>query len=197
MATGITWIETDRLTLRQVVAEDFDRFVRLFADPMVTRYLPEMGKSPEKTIRSEIKFMISHWAKHGFGNFSVFARDSGMFAGYCGVQELHAQPGGLAPEDLPEPNEVELLYGFARPFWGLGMASEVAAAVLRFGFESVHLDRVVAAIHPDNTPSQNVLRKMGMAPDPSLNYYRDCPHFVLKADDFRPRGGLYRMSRAE
>ena len=49
-----------------------------------------------------------------------------------------------------------------RQYWDLGYASEAAAAALRFGFEELRLDEIVAVTVPANIRSQQVMRRLGM-----------------------------------
>ena len=67
---------------------------------------------------------------------------------------------GLHPDN--EHNRAELGYWIGVPFWGNGYATEAAQAVVRYGFESLHFNRIFAAHLAGNDASGNVLRKVGM-----------------------------------
>jgi hypothetical protein len=56
---------------------------------------------------------------------------------------------------------VELGYWIARPYWGLGFATEAGRAVVDLAQESLRLDRLVAGHFLDNPASGHVLRKLG------------------------------------
>jgi ribosomal-protein-alanine N-acetyltransferase len=47
-------------------------------------------------------------------------------------------------------------------FWGQGLATEAARAILKYGFEKLHLSRLICLIDPNNLASRNVAEKIGM-----------------------------------
>ena len=54
------------------------------------------------------------------------------------------------------------MYGLAPAFWGRGLATEAARAVLAHGFGTVGLARVIAATDVPNTASTRVMERLGM-----------------------------------
>ena len=67
---------------------------------------------------------------------------------------------GLAVTGSPDTGE--LGYWFGRRYWGHGYGREAAMAVLEFGFDCLHLDRVEAASLPGNRWSRSILTAIGM-----------------------------------
>jgi RimJ/RimL family protein N-acetyltransferase len=59
---------------------------------------------------------------------------------------------------------VELGYWIARPYWGLGYATEAARAVLDIARDSLRLNTLVAGHFLDNPASGRVLEKVGFRP---------------------------------
>lgn len=148
-------IETERLLLRPFTSGDLDEFVVLCADPDVMRYIATgEAYSPE---RAQMRFnsLIEHWNEHGFGLWAMIEKAGDEFMGFCGLQFLD------------DTREIEVGYRLAKRFWGRGLATEAARASLRFGFEELGLDRIVAVVQPENTASWRVLEKTG------LRYVRD------------------------
>ena len=66
---------------------------------------------------------------------------------------------GLAPTD--DPHAAELGYYMRRSHWGQGLATEAAAAVVRYGFGHLALGHLVSGHYADNPASGRVLRKLG------------------------------------
>jgi len=62
----------------------------------------------------------------------------------------------------PEINEIDLGYRFMKHAWGKGYATEAATACLRYGFERLHLSRIVGRALPGNLSSIRVLEKCRM-----------------------------------
>lgn len=85
--------------------------------------------------------------------------------------DLNAADGGLEPGELvgaigleldPENQQAELGYWIGKPYWGRGLATEAAHAILRYGFEDLRLNRIHAGHFAHNAPSGRVLEKIGM-----------------------------------
>lgn len=58
----------------------------------------------------------------------------------------------------------EIGYWLARPYWGLGFATEAAKALLSAARESLKLERIHSGHFADNPASSRVLRKLGFRP---------------------------------
>lgn len=63
---------------------------------------------------------------------------------------------------LTERQEVDLGYRLMPAYWEMGLATESSRACLRYGFETLHLARIIGLVHPDNVQSVRVLEKCGM-----------------------------------
>ncbi len=147
-------IETARLVLRQPVLADVPALAEINADPEVMRYIGDGSvRTADQTARG-IRQVIGDWAERGYGMFSVDRRDTGEYLGWVTL----AEPTFL-PEVLPA---VEIGWRLGRRNWGQGFATEAAREVVRFGFESCGLDRVLSIRHPDNHASRRVMEKLGL-----------------------------------
>lgn len=54
-------------------------------------------------------------------------------------------------------NSAQFGYWIAEPFWGKGIATEATAAILKFGFEKLNLNKIYATHYPDNLASGKVM----------------------------------------
>jgi RimJ/RimL family protein N-acetyltransferase len=70
--------------------------------------------------------------------------------------------GAVGLELDQENRQAELGYWIGKPYWGRGLATEAARAVLRYGFEDLRLNRVHANHFLHNASSGRVLEKIGM-----------------------------------
>jgi RimJ/RimL family protein N-acetyltransferase len=145
-------IETPRLRLRALQEEDAEPLVRIFSHPDVVRY--SGGRSPTlEEVREGIRQHISaYYDDLRYGLLVAELRDTGEVVGRVGF---------LATE-IDESANAELHYHLAPDAWGSGLATEATRAVLEWGFEVGRLERVVAAIHPDNHASRRVAEKCGL-----------------------------------
>lgn len=80
----------------------------------------------------------------------AFAIDDGQLVGAIG---LHVN------QDF---DRAEVGYWLGLPFWGRGYATEAVAAILRYGFEELKLNRIYAGYFSRNAASGRVMEKNGM-----------------------------------
>ena len=141
-------IETARLYLRQFKAGDLDDLHPIFNDADVVRYMKaELPVSREETERALLS-IIQHWERHGFGRWAVIDKEVSRLIGYGGLRNLQGTP--------------ELVYLLSKAFWGRGLATELARASLKWGFERLCCERIVAVTRPEHTASRRVMEKIGM-----------------------------------
>lgn len=170
----MTEITTDRLYLRPFQLTDLDWLAAIWADPDVMRYVGTSGPRSREKAQKRLGELIEHQQQHGFSIWAVLLQDGQTPIGYCGIQYL---------DDTPQ---IEVGYGFAKACWGKGYATESAAASVRYGFETVGLDRIVAIVHPENRASNKVIQKVGMHYEGIQRYYGvDCCYYTLNRDQWK------------
>ena len=168
-------IETERLLLRPFTPADLDALASLNADPDVMRYIAD-GK-PQSRAQTEIRLneVLDHWQQHGFGLFTAIEKTSGDFVGFCGLKYLNTS------------SEIEVGYRLAKRFWRRGLATEAARASLRYGFETLGLDRIVAVVQPENAASCRVIEKIGLRYEKDARFYdTDVKYFAITRAEYRP-----------
>ena len=67
-------------------------------------------------------------------------------------------------------NEVDIGYRFVRRYWGLGFASESAAALYAHGKTELKLPRIIGVVIPENAGSVRVLEKLGMQREKAVRF---------------------------
>jgi ribosomal-protein-alanine N-acetyltransferase len=145
-------LETPRLLLRHQVLGDLDDLYALYCDPQITKYIPDAPRNFEET-RLELEWFLNGHPRHPeLGLWATIHKPTGRFIGRC----------GLLPWTIEGQDEVEVAYTLAREFWGQGLGTEAAAAILQYGFEQLHLTRLVCLIELENAASQRVAEKIGM-----------------------------------
>ena len=72
--------------------------------------------------------------------------------------------GGIGIGRMPDREEPEFGYWLARPYWGLGYATEAGRALLANARHSLRLKRLQAGHFTDNPASGRVLAKLGFRP---------------------------------
>lgn len=150
-----TYLETERLTLRQFTADDADLLIELDSDPAVTRYLTGGVATPAEVVREQVLPSLFRGYQRWGGEFGVFAayeNEGGAFIGwFC----LRPEPGGPT-------EEAELGYRLRQAAWGKGYATEGSEALLSKGFTELGVKLVWAETMTVNRASQHVMEKVGM-----------------------------------
>ncbi len=143
-------IETERCILRMLTLDDLDNLASIFANPQVMKYL-DMDCKPLTKEQTEliIKSIINGWEKNGFGRWAVISKEDNKLIGIAGFR---------SHEDI-----AELFYVLDEPYWGKGMATEIAYNVLKIGFERHNFLRIIAMTRPLNSASRKVMDKLGMS----------------------------------
>jgi [ribosomal protein S5]-alanine N-acetyltransferase len=155
-------LETDRTFMRPFADEDLVDLCGILGDPMVMRHTATgLPKTPSQTA-SYLYSQQDHQDIYGFSLWAIFRRSDDRLIGQCGLARL--RPTG----------ETTLGYTLAQDCWGMGYATETTIAWLHRGFGHLELDRIVAAVKPDNVASIRVLDKLGMSFDRSDTFY-GCP----------------------
>ncbi|HUR50450.1 MAG TPA: GNAT family N-acetyltransferase, partial [Acidimicrobiales bacterium] len=88
------------------------------------------------------------------------------------------------------PGEYEMGWHLAKAYWGQGYAFESGVGLLRYAFEEVELDEVLALAHPENERSMRACRRLGMverAPRMNQGYEHAC--FGATRPDWSPPSG--------
>ena len=149
-------LETKRLLLRRQIPDDLDALWALYCDPEVTHYIPDAPRTLAEA-RQELEWFMNGHPKHPeLGLWATIYKETGEFIGRCGLL-----PWTL-PWTIDGAPEVEVAYTLKRQYWGQGLGSEAAQAILQYGFEQLHLPRLICLIDPDNIASQKVAQKIGM-----------------------------------
>ncbi len=149
-------LETPRLVLRRWREEDVAPMAAIHADPEVMRWIRDGSVRDEQQTRRGIEAWESEWESQGFGLFALELRSTGKLAGFTGLSVPH-----FLPEVMPA---VEVGWRLGRSHWGQGLATEAAAAAVRFGFEERGLERIVSIAQVGNDASERIMTKLGMRP---------------------------------
>jgi RimJ/RimL family protein N-acetyltransferase len=165
-------IETARLRLRMLRDSDLDDLAALFADPDVMRYVGTGEPTDRSEAQKALTSIIAHWNRHGFGRWAIEDKNTTAFMGYGGLRSLFGTP--------------EVVYHFAKKYWGQGLATELARSSLNFGFNVKGFDRIVAIARPANAASIHVMEKIGMHFEKQTSYYDiEVVEYAINAEEFR------------
>lgn len=163
-------IETPRLVLRAWAEHDRAAYVALTVDPVVSAWLG-MTATPASA-DAAFDRLLSTTAADEHWPWALVRRND---AAVVGAISLNRVPGGA---DHPMAGEIEIGWGLLPFAWGLGYASEGAAAALAWAFASLDLAEVVSFTSARNARSEAVMRRIGLVRVAE----RDFDHPMLPAD---------------
>jgi ribosomal-protein-alanine N-acetyltransferase len=144
-------LETPRLLFRPHQPADLEPYCAMEMDPEVRRYV---GGYPRTREAAEAKFRNAlHAAPLRLSLWATILKSEARTIGRCGLYP-HID------NHRTVPNEAVLAFYLARPFWGKGLATEAATAFISFGFDELHLSRIVATVDSRNTASLHILAKL-------------------------------------
>lgn len=168
-------IRTERLQLEPYVSEDEEDFVRLFADEEVARWMGD-GPQSEEENRALFGRVLTHI--YPTGRFDVWAvREDGRLVGHAEIK------------DTTDIDGHEIIYALARRAQGRGLGTELASALVSYGFGELGLSEVHATVAHDNAASLALLEKLGFSriDETSDGTGKTSVHLSCNRDSFRPQ----------
>jgi [ribosomal protein S5]-alanine N-acetyltransferase len=147
---GLPTLETERLILRPWSLDDIDALHQVWAHPEVRRYLWDDDAISRQRAAAAVEAGVAGANRNGVGLWCVLPKPASELAGFSGFRYI---------EDSPE---IELLYGLLPEYWGRGLATEAARAVLEYGFDAALFTRIYARTDVPNRASVRVLERLGM-----------------------------------
>lgn len=147
---GTQTIRTERLTLRRFTLDDAeDMFNNWANDERVTRYLTwEPHESPELT-RQLLELWCANYGENNYYNWMI---------------EFEGKPiGNISVVKFDESSEAaDLGYCIGYDFWGCGIMTEAAKAVIDYLFAEVGVNRIGISHAVKNPASGRVAQKCGL-----------------------------------
>lgn len=145
-------LDTKRLRLRPFRDTDAAALYAIAKDPRVADPAGWMPHTSETYSLQIIRDVLS-----GPTVFALELKENGQLAGCAGL----TMPGDSFL-DIHE-GEAELGYWISPSLWGLGLVTEAACRVVRFGFEQCGLKTIWCAWFDGNKGSERVQEKCGFA----------------------------------
>lgn len=143
-------LQTPRLNLRRLDAEDAPFIVELLNDAAFLRYI---GDKRVRTLEDARQYILTgpldSYERFGFGLYLVELKESGVRLGICGL---------LKRDTL---DDVDIGFAFLPQHRSKGYAVEAASAVMHHARTVLGLKRIVAVTSQNNDGSASVLGKIG------------------------------------
>jgi RimJ/RimL family protein N-acetyltransferase len=143
-------LETDRMLLRRFTGADAGALAALYGDPRVMRFITTEPPTPAEVAARILPEYLREYREltDGLGAFAAIEK-AGRFS--MRPASSYGLTGGT-----------ELGYRLYPEFWGRGLATEGAHALIGLAFGRLGLDRVVATMMASNVASWRVMEKCGL-----------------------------------
>jgi RimJ/RimL family protein N-acetyltransferase len=168
-------ITTERLVLRPFRAEDVDEVLAYASDEAFARYVPGV---PYPYGREHAEAFVSIAVEADWATDPLFAVElDGRVIGGINLMVDEVATAGLG-------------YALGRAWWGRGLATEMARAVIDRAFGTYEVEVVWATADARNAASRHVMEKVGMRLDGILRQRRvhrgervdECHYSVLRTE---------------
>lgn len=148
-------IETERLILRDWDVDDVDDLYEYAKNPNVG---PHGGWKPHESKLESLEIMQTLFIDK-YDSWAIVYKENGKVIGSIGYETDPKRPG---------INCRELGYAIGEEYWGNGIMTEAARAVIQFGFEELGLDLISIYRNPQNGRSGRVIDKCGFTYEGTL-----------------------------
>ena len=145
-------IESSRLKIRDFLKEDLDIVHQLVAEPDIYKY-QHWGPNTLDDTTDFINMCITAQFDKPRLTYEMCILDlkTNEFIGAIGMR-IKSQLSKKA----------DLGYWIRKDRWGNGLGTEATKAMIKFGFEKLHMNKIYATAAPENKGSSRVLEKSGM-----------------------------------
>ena len=145
-------LESKRLTLRSITADDAEAYLGIFSEAEVMRY---WSCEPIDSI-DQAREMLDRdieWARSGEALcWGIAVPETGRLIGKISLYLFSRQN-----------RRAEIGYVLDRTYWRRGLMSEAVTAVLDYAFDALDLNRIEADVDPEHAASLALLYKFGFA----------------------------------
>ncbi|WP_339228413.1 GNAT family protein [Oceanobacillus sp. FSL K6-2867] len=145
-------IETERLILRKVTKQDAKDMYAYCSDPAVTKFVTWDTHRSLSDTEAFVEFILTNYKKKDIAPWGMEHKKTGKVIGTIDLASWK-----------PQHQSAEIAYCIHQDFWGEGLTTEAAKAILAFGFTNMDLVRIQARCLVANIGSERVMEKIGMS----------------------------------
>lgn len=150
-------IETEQLIIRNFMNDDLEDLYNIVNAEEIMKYVPfTKARTKEQCENLLHNIMMKRYKESTPENFVGFillvaCKETNKGVGFVGLCPL-----------TYDRRENELFYGLFKECWGKGYGTEIASAMVKYGMESMKLNKMVATVNEGNNVSIKILTKAGM-----------------------------------
>lgn len=157
-----TIIETKRTILRKFVEDDIEAVYEFNSNKEVQKFTgDELITSLAQARVLITQVSQKDYDDYGYGRWALYYKPDRKVIGFAGLKYL------------PEIGETDIGFRFLPAYWGKGLATEVSVEIIKYGFDTLGLDKIIGIAMPENIASCKVLKKIGLTFDKVDGYDGD------------------------
>lgn len=141
--------QTPRLIIREFLPEELDAYLNHFNDEEVCRYIPKRTTAERINIFNAA--LEEYTQTKRLGKWGMFLKENGELIGSCLLRIYDSSPA-----------QIEIGYSMDKKYWGQGIGTEMARALVEYAFTFDDVTEIVAVTTLENIGSQRVLEKAGL-----------------------------------
>lgn len=149
------YLETDRLILRDYVAEDLDDYYRLKTDDQTMYYMGDIRLDSMEAAREDLENVLEDMARE----------ERKFYFLHMELKDNHDQVGSIGytvTDNTPAGKLVHMGYFTYPKFWGKGYTTEALKKVIEYAFTIDNVYRITTGCLAENIGSERVMQKCGM-----------------------------------
>ena len=145
------YIQAPRLHLRKLTMRDAGDIYEYSRDPLVAEHVLWDAHRSVSESKGYIRYMLRKYRYGEPSSWGIALNADDKVIGTIGFMWIQ-----------PENAAAEVGYSLARAHWNQGYMTEALRALLEYGFNEMHLNRIEAMHETTNPASGAVMRKCGM-----------------------------------
>jgi [ribosomal protein S5]-alanine N-acetyltransferase len=145
-------LETERLILRKITIDDIEDMYSYGSNEEVSKYVTWNTHKTLSDTKEFVEFILSQYEDKKVAPWGIEYKENGEFIGTIDFVSWN-----------PKQKIAEIGYVISQNYWGMGITTEAAKEVIKFGFESMDLVRIQARCFVENIGSERVMEKSGMS----------------------------------
>lgn len=160
------WLETERMILRPITADDTQSLFELDSDPEVMRYINGGYAMPYDAVATQLMPRVLKCIEtfYPLGFWAAIAKPTNTFMGWFHFYPAIEHPV-MTDLQLVTEHDTALGYRLHKAYWGQGLATEGVQALIHKGTTEWGVTRVVSWALVANRGSTRVMEKAGLQPD--------------------------------
>ena len=163
-------LETERLQLKNISAQDRDFILKQFSTDAVNEYLFDAEPFQELWEADELIEYFTQPEPRTLHRWILVLKDDGEKIGTCGFHNWDR-----------ENSRAEIGYDMQPDFWGKGYMSEAVKTILTFAKDEMKLKRIDADIYPENFRSVRLAERYG------FRFNGETRVFVFRGEEYLHR----------